>query len=173
MNRHVTLKGNPLPLEGTELSIGMEAPNFCLHQKTPEGLRDVTLDDFAGKVLVLCSVPSLDTSVCAREATTCSVMARDLPENIQILFVSTDLPFAQERFCNLGQLTSIHTASDHRDTSFGRAYGVLIPSLRILSRAVFVVGLDRRLLYVEYLPELTQEPDYEALFTAAKSALVK
>jgi thiol peroxidase len=172
MSRSVTLKGRPLSLEGPELAIGMEAPSFCLHQKTPEGLRDVTLDDFAGKVLVLCSVPSLDTTVCAKEAVACNAIARALPESVQVLFVSTDLPFAQERFCNREELTNIRTASDHRDVSFGRAYGVLIPELRILSRAVFVVGLDRRLLYVEYLPELTEEPDYEAVFTAAKSSLV-
>lgn len=172
MERTVALKGQPLPLEGPQLSAGMEAPDFRLHQKTPAGLRDVSLKDFQGEVLVICSVPSLDTRVCAKEAVTCNTMAVDLPESVHVLFVSTDLPFTQERFCAKENLLRISTASDHRDVSFGRAYGVLIPSLRILARAAFVVGLDRRLLHAEYLPELTHEPDYQALFTAAKCAIV-
>lgn len=168
MSRTVTMKGTPLPVEGPELKPGDTAPDFCLHRATPEGLRDVTLADFAGKTLVFSVVASLDTSVCATMTKRIADEFLTLPDSVEVLTVSTDLPFAQARFCNDHAITRTKTASDHRDVSFGRAYGVLIPPLRILARAVFVVSPDRRITHVEYVPELAQEPNYEALLDAVK-----
>jgi len=168
MSRTVTIKGSPLPVEGPELRPGDTAPDFRLQRATPEGLREVTLDDFAGKTLVLSVVPSLDTSVCATMTKRIADEFLALPDSVEVLTVSADLPFAQARFCNDHAITRTKTASDHRDVSFGRAYGVLIPPLRLLARAVFVVGPDRKIAYAQYVPEISEEPDYEALLDAVK-----
>ncbi|MCS6775270.1 MAG: thiol peroxidase [Chloroherpetonaceae bacterium] len=167
--RTVTLRGTPFPLEGPELAPGERAPGFRLQTRTPDGLKDVTLEDFAGKTLVLSVVPSLDTPVCAQQTRTFNARAANLPENVAILTVSADLPFAQARFCGAEGIDRVQTASDHRDVSFGRAYGVLIaggPMERILCRALFVVGPDGVLRHVQYVPEITSEPDYDAALAA-------
>lgn len=171
MTRTVTLKGSPLPVEGPELKAGDPAPDFRLHQATPEGLKDVTLEDFAGKTLLLAAVASLDTSVCSDMTRRFNEEAQRLPDTVAVLTVSTDLPFAQGRFCADYNITRIQTASDHRDLSFGRAYGVLIPSLRLLSRAVFVVRPDRTLAYAEYVPEIADLPNFDAALAAARETL--
>lgn len=165
------MKGNPLPVEGPELKPGDRAPDFRLHQATPNGLRDVTLEDFSGKTLILAVVPSLDTSVCSDMTKQFNEKVQSLPESVAILTVSTDLPFAQGRFCSDHSITRVQTASDHRDVSFGRAYGVLIPSLRLLARAVFVVGPDRSIVYAEYVPEIAELPNFAAAIAAAKQTV--
>lgn len=168
-DRTVTLRGNAFPVEGPELHPGDTAPDFKLQQQTSEGLHDVSLSDFAGKTLLLSVVPSLDTSVCAMQTRKFNERAAQLPDNVAILTVSADLPFAQGRFCGAEGIDKLQTASDHRDASFGKAYGVLIgagPLQRVLSRAVFVVGPDRKLRYVQYVPEVASEPDYNAALAA-------
>ncbi|MCH8273232.1 MAG: thiol peroxidase [Armatimonadetes bacterium] len=144
MSRSVRMRGNPLPLEGPELKPGDKAPDFRLHQATKEGLKDVTLEDFKGKTLLLSAVPSLDTSVCATATKKFNEEAGDLPDNVRVLVVSADLPFAQARFCGDNRISAVDTASDHRDVSFAQAYGVLIPPSRVLARAVKAVqeGFD-------------------------------
>ncbi|MEW5884666.1 MAG: thiol peroxidase [Armatimonadota bacterium] len=171
MSRTVTMKGNPLPVEGPELQAGDPAPDFRLHQATPDGLKDVTLDDFAGKTLILSVVTSLDTSVCSDMARRFNEEAERLPDSVAVLTVSADLPFAQGRFCTDYQITRIQTASDHRDVSFGRAYGVLIPPLRLLARAVFVVRPDRTLAYAEVVPEVSDLPNFDAALAAARETV--
>src|SRR5207249_3653997 len=94
--------------------------------------------------------------------------AGELPPGVEVLTVSMDLPFAQARFCGANDITRIQTASDHRDASFGRAYGTLIEPLRIESRATFVVGSDRTVRYVEYVPEVTEHPNYDSALAAAR-----
>jgi thiol peroxidase len=165
------MKGSPLPVEGPELKPGDPAPDFRLHQATPNGLRDVTLEDFAGKTLILSVVPSLDTSVCSEMTKRFNEEAERLPDSVAILTVSTDLPFAQGRFCGDYQITRVQTASDHRDVSFGKAYGVLIPPLRLLARAVFVVRPDRTIAYAEYVPEIADLPNFEAALDAARQTV--
>ncbi len=168
--RTVTLKGDPLPVYGKPLNKGDKAPNFKLHQRSAKGMKDVSLDDYRGKVLILSVVPSLDTPVCATQTKRFNQEAANLPEDICVLTVSTDLPFAQARFCGDNGINKIETASDHRDTSFGEAYGTLIPPLRILARSLFVVGKDGTIRHVEYVPEIGNEPDYDAALKAAHSA---
>ena len=168
-DRTVTLRGNAFPVEGPELHPGDTAPDFKLQQPTPEGLRDVTLNDFAGKTLLLSVVPSLDTSVCALQTRKFNERAAQLPDNVAVLTVSADLPFAQGRFCGAEGIDKLQTASDHRDVNFGKAYGVLIgagPLQRVLARSVFVVGPDRKIRYVQYVPEIASEPDYNAALAA-------
>ena len=168
--RTTTMRGNVLELEGPELNIGDPAPDFKLVQRSPEGLKDVTLADFEGKSLILSVVPSLDTPVCELQTKKFNEEVVGLPSNIEVLTVSMDLPFAQARFCGDKGTYHIQTASDHRDASFGAAYGTLIKPLRLLSRAVFVVGPDGLVKYAEYVPEVTEQPIYQPALDAAREA---
>ena len=167
-DRTTLMRGNPLTLVGPELNVGDEAPNFKLHQRSPEGLKDVTLDDFAGRTLILSVVPSLDTPVCEAMTKKLDDAVYSLPSGVEILTVSMDLPFAQARFCTDKGVHSVQTASDHRDASFGKAYGTLIEPLRIMSRALFVVGPDRLIKHVEYVPEVTEHPNYDTALDSAR-----
>jgi len=166
--RTVTMRGTPLPVTGPELKVGDAAPDFTLVQRSPEGLKEVTLNDFAGKTLILSVVPSLDTPVCAIQTERFNSEMSQLPSDIETLTVSMDLPFAQARFCSDKGLHQVQTASDHRTGEFGRAYGVLIEPLRLLARAVFVLAADRTIRHVEYVPEITEQPNYEAAVAAAR-----
>lgn len=166
--RTVKMRGNPLPVAGPELRVGDKAPDFKLHQRGPDGLRDVTLGDFAGKTLILSVVPSLDTPVCEMQTKKFNEAAATLPPSVAVLTVSMDLPFAQARFCGEKGVDKVQTASDHRDAGFGRAYGTLIEPLRLEARAVFVVGPEGRLTHAEYVPEVTEHPNYDAALAAAR-----
>ncbi len=167
--RTTALRGNPIPLDGPELKVGDKAPDFKLQQRTESGLEDVTLADFAGKTLLLSVVPSLDTSVCALQTKKFNEQAAALPDDVAVVTVSTDLPFGQARFCGAEGVDKLKCASDHRDVSFGKAYGVLIaegPMFRVLARSIFVVGPDGVLKHVEYVPEISSEPNYDAALAA-------
>ncbi len=169
MSRTVLFKGNPIAVDGPELKVGDKAPDFTVQSSGAAGLGDVTLSDFAGKTLLLSIVPSLDTGVCAIQTKQFNQRASALPESVAVVTVSTDLPFAQGRFCGAEGIDKLRTVSDHRDVSFGKAYGVLItegPLRRVLTRAVFVVGPDGTLTHVEYVPEVTSEPNYDAAIAA-------
>lgn len=164
----VTLKGNPVVLKGKEVAVGSKAPDFKLQG---QDLSDVTLATSAGKARIICSVPSLDTSVCSLESKKFNEKAAEL-SGVEVIIVSTDLPFAMKRWCGAEDAKNIIVASDHRDASFGEAYGVLIgegPLTRCLARAVFVVDADGTVKHVEYVPEIATEPNYEAALSAAKS----
>ena len=129
------------------------------------GLGDVTLADYTGKTVLLSVVPSVDTPVCAIQTKKFNEKAASLPESVEIVTVSTDLPFAQARFCTEQGIDKLKSLSDHRDTGFGKAYGVLItegPFTRVLSRALFVIGPDGVLKHAQYVPEVADEPDYDA-----------
>lgn len=165
--RTVTMRGTALPLTGPELHVGEPAPNFLLQQRGPDGLQEITLEDFENKTLVLSVVPSLDTPVCSIQTKRFNEEAVNLRYDVEVLTVSMDLPFAQARFCTDNGVLNVKTASDHRDANFGRAYGTLIEDLRLESRAVFVIGPDKTLRYVEYVPEVTEEPNYAAALAVA------
>lgn len=168
-DRTVTMRGNPIALDGPELRPGDKAPDFTLQQRTDTGLKDVTLADFAGKTLLLSVVPSVDTPVCALQTKKFNERAAALPDSVAVVTVSTDLPFAQARFCGAEDVDKLQCASDHRDVNFGKAYGVLIaegPMARILARSIFVVGTDGTLKHVEYVPEISSEPNYDAALSA-------
>lgn len=159
--------GGPQALVGPELKPGDKAPDFTV---VDMNFKPVRLADFKGKVAVLASVPSLDTSVCNREANRFGEEALKLSDDIQIVTVSMDLPFALKRWCQANNSERLIAASDHRDASFGEGYGVLLRDYRLLSRAVFVVDRGGTLRYVEYVPVAGQEPNYEAVLNAAREA---
>ncbi|MFP4382388.1 MAG: thiol peroxidase [Candidatus Sumerlaeia bacterium] len=164
----VTFKGDPLTLVGPELKIGDKAPAFKL---VGNDLSDVSPDLYPGKLLVLSVVPSIDTSVCATQTRKFNEQASDLSDDVVILTVSMDLPFAFGRFCAAEGIDQVVTASDYKYRSFGEAYGVYIKELGLLTRAVFVVDKDGVIRHAEYVPEVTDEPDYQAALSAAQAAL--
>lgn len=153
-----TFKGNPLTLMGPELKIGDTAPNF---QLLANDLSVVTLQQFKGKTKLLSVVPSLDTPVCDLQTKRFNQEASKLPSEVAVLAVSMDLPFAQARWCGTAGADKIKSLSDHREGAFGKAYGVLIKELRLLSRSIFVIGSDDKIKYVEYVKEITEHPNYE------------
>lgn len=163
---NVTFKGNPVTLLGSEVKVGDTAPNFTV---LANNLSEVTLDDSKGQVRLISVVPSLDTGVCDAQTRRFNEEAAQLG-NVKILTISVDLPFAQSRWCGANGIDKVQTLSDHRDLSFGEAYGVAIQELRLLTRAVFVVDSNDKVTYVEYVPEATNHPNYEAAIEAAKNA---
>lgn len=163
----VTFKGNPVTLQGNEVKVGETAPNFTV---LANNLSPVSLEDSKGTVRIISVVPSLDTGVCDQQTRRFNEEAAGL-EGVTILTVSVDLPFAQGRWCGAAGIDKVQTVSDHRDLSFGLAYGVAIKELRLLARAVFVVDKNDKVVYAEYVPEVTTHPNYEAAVEAAKAAL--
>lgn len=163
---NVTFKGNAVTLLGSEVKVGDKAPNFTV---LANNLSEVTLGSTKGQVRLITSVPSLDTGVCDAETRRFNQEASNLG-NVKILTVSVDLPFAQTRWCGANGIENVQTLSDHRDLSFGEAYGVAIQELRLLTRAVFVVDSSDTVTYVEYVSEATNHPNYEAAVEAAKQA---
>ena len=164
----VTFKGNPVTLTGDEVKVGQTAPDFKI-QKID--MSDYTLKSSPGKTRILVSVPSLDTSVCDMETKRFNEEAAKLP-SVEIVCVSMDLPFAQKRWCGASGVDKVLTASDHREASFGKNYGVLInggPLDRLDARAVFVIDGDNKVKYVEYVKEIAEHPNYDAVLAAAKS----
>lgn len=162
----VTFKGNPVTLVGNEVKVGDTAPDFTV---LANDLSPVTLADSKGSVRIISVVPSLDTGVCDQQTRRFNEEAASL-EGVRVLTISVDLPFAQKRWCGAAGVDRVQTLSDHRDLSFGTAYGVVIKELRLLARAVFVVDKNDKVVYVEYVPEVTQHPNYEAAIEAAKKA---
>jgi thiol peroxidase len=161
----VTLRGNPLTLVGTEIKTGAKAPDV---QLLDNDLKPVKLSDFKGKVVVVSAVPSLDTPTCDMETRRFNTEASKLGDNVVILTVSTDLPFAQKRWCGAAGVDKVKTLSDHRETAFGQAYGVLIKELRLLARSIFVVDKNGVVQYVQHVKEVSQEPDYGAVIASVK-----
>jgi thiol peroxidase len=163
--RTVTMKGNPLTLVGNEVKVGQPAPDF---EVIANDMSSVKLSSFKGKVCIICSVPSLDTSVCDMETRRFNEEAGKLGSDVAVLTISMDLPFAQKRWCGAAGVKNVQTLSDHRDASFGKAYGVLIKELRLLARAVFVVDKNGTIRYIQIVNELASEPNYEAALNAVK-----
>ena len=161
----VTMKGNPITLIGNELQVGDEAPDFVA---IDNDLNPVSFDSFRGKVCIISSVPSLDTPVCDMETRRFNDEAGRLGDDVEILTISMDLPFAQKRWCGAAGVDKVQTLSDHRDAAFGQAYGVLIKGLRLLARAVFVVDKEGTIRYIELVKEIASEPDYDSVLTAVK-----
>lgn len=161
----VTMKGNPITLMGTEPQVGDKAPDFVV---IDNDLNPVSFDSFRGKVCIVSSVPSLDTPVCDMETRRFNDEAGRLGDDVEILTISMDLPFAQKRWCGAAGVDRVQTLSDHRDAAFGQAYGVLIKGLRLLARAVFVVDKEGTIRYIELVKEIASEPDYDAVLTAVK-----
>lgn len=161
----ITFKGNPMTLVGSEVKAGQKAPDFKL---TANDLSEVSLKNSAGKVRIVSVVPSVDTPVCDLQTKRFSDEAGKLGDQVAVLTVSMDLPFAQKRWCGAANATKIQLLSDYKDHSFGIAYGVRIKELGLLARAVFVIDAKDQVQYVEYVKEVTQHPNYDAAIAAAK-----
>jgi thiol peroxidase len=166
----VTLRGNPVKLEGNEVKAGQTAPDFSA---VDNGLQPVGLAQAKGKVLILSTVPSLDTPTCDTETRRFNDEAGKLGGGVEVWTVSMDLPFAQKRWCGAAGATHVKTLSDFRDHAVGKAYGVLIgdgPLKGLTARAVFVIGKDGKVQHAEYVKEIATEPDYDAALKAARQA---
>ena len=162
----ITMKGNPLTLIGKELKAGDSAPDV---EVLDNNLSPVKLSSFRGKICVISSVPSLDTPVCDMETRRFNQEAGKLSADIQMLTISMDLPFAQKRWCGAAGVDNVVTLSDHRNASFGTAYGVLIKELRLLARSVFVVDREGIIRYIQMVNEISEEPDYDAIMNAVNN----
>ncbi|MCI2424611.1 thiol peroxidase [Candidatus Acetothermia bacterium] len=166
----VKFKGNPLTLIGPELKDGDKAPDFKV---LDSDLKEVKLNNFEGKVKVISVTPSLDTRVCDMQARRFNEEAAKLPEDVVVINISMDLPFAISRFCTTAEVDKVKAYSDHRDASFGNAYGVLIKKLRLLARSIFVIDKDNIIKYVEIVPEITEQPKYNRVIEIVKDCLLK
>jgi thioredoxin-dependent peroxiredoxin len=163
----VTFKGSPVSTNGELPKVGAKAPDFHL---VGEGLKDVRLADFKGKKKLLNIVPSLDTGVCAMSTKKFNDFAKANPA-VQVLVISADLPFAQGRFCGAEGVQNVKTLSMMRSRNFAKDYGVLLqdgPLAGITARAVVVLDENDNVKYTELVPEIAQEPNYEAAIAAAK-----
>jgi thiol peroxidase len=164
----VKIKGNPLTLLGNEIKVGQKTPDFKIVDKE---LKEVSSKNWSDRDRLIASVPSLDTPVCDLEIKRFNEEAVKLSKDLSIVFISMDLPFAQKRFCQANEIRQVETFSDHRDADFGMKYGVLIKELRLLSRAIFVIDKDDIIRYVEYVPELTSQPNYDAALDVLKKVV--
>lgn len=161
----VTFAGTPITLLGKEIKVGDKAPDFI---GLGQGLAPVKLSDFPGKNIIIAAYPSIDTSVCAAQNRRFNAEANNLTD-VVVLSVSCDLPFAQGRFCAAEGLANIKTISDHKDLDFGKKYGFVIGEHRLLARGTVVIDKSGIVRFVEYVPEVTTEPDYEAALSVVKA----
>lgn len=161
----VTMKGNPLTLMGSELKIGDSAPDAVV---IDNDMKPFNLSLMRGKISIISAVPSLDTPTCDIETRRFNAEASRLGSDISILTISMDLPFAQKRWCGAAGVDKVKTLSDYKDASFGMAYGVLIKELRLLARVIFIVDRQGIIQYKQVVKEISSEPNYDEVLTAAK-----
>jgi thiol peroxidase len=160
----ITMKGKPLTLTGTDINVGDKAPDFSV---IDGNLTEVRLSGFAeGTIKVISVTPSLDTPVCDLQLRRFNHEAASLPRDVVVLNISMDLPFAISRFCTTADIDKARALSDHRDMSFGNAYGVLIKELRLLARSIFIIDKDNVVRYKEIVPEQSNHPDYDKALAA-------
>lgn len=160
-----TMKGNPVTLLGNEVKVGQSAPNATL---VANDLSNFELSSLKGKKVILSVVPSLDTGICDLQTKRFNQEASKLGSDVVILTISMDLPFAQKRWCGAAGVDKVKTLSDHRDASFGQAYGVLIKGLRLLTRSIFIIDTKGNIAYKQIVPEITTEPNYDEALSALK-----
>ncbi len=160
-----TMKGNPLTLVGNEIKVGDSAPDVTL---VANDLSEVKLSSFAGKKVIISVVPSLDTPICDLQTKRFNQEASKL-QDVVVLTVSKDLPFAQKRWCGAAGATAVKTLSDYRG-NFGESYGVLIKGLNLLARAIFIVNPSGKVIYTQLVKEVASEPNYEEVLSAVKGA---
>lgn len=170
MENQVTFGGKPVTLAGRHCEVGEMAPSFTL---VDGSLQPVASSQFSGKVRIYSVFPSVDTPVCSLQNIRFNREASQLSDEVVVLSISVDLPFAQKRFCAAEGIDRVHVLSDYRDLDFGMKYGFVLEGLRLLARGVVVVDRDDRVRYVEYVPEVTHEPDYEKALVAVRELLGK
>ncbi len=166
----VTFKGQPMTLLGPQLRVGDPAPSFSLTASDLATVTPETLIDEGKRAAMLIVVPSLDTSVCSVESRKFNQRLGELPAGVSAIVVSMDLPFAQSRWCAAEGDIKLEMLSDYRDHSFGTNYGLLIAELGLLARAIVVIDKKRTISYVQIVPEVAGEPDYDAALQAAAAA---
>lgn len=159
----ITFKGTPLTLVGKELKVNDPLPEVVL---TAPDLSDVKISDFRGKTLIVSTVPSLDTGVCDLQTRRFNEEAKRLGDNVIVLTVSMDLPFAQKRWCGAAGAEHIRVVSDYKDAAFGKATGLLIKELHLLARSVMIVDPNGKVVYIQLVSEVATEPDYDAVLNA-------
>lgn len=164
----VTFKGGPMTLVGSPVTVGQPAPAFAL---VGNDMAAVALQSLTGKVILISVVPSLDTPVCDTQTRRFNEAAAGLGDDVVVLTISVDLPFAQKRWCGAAGIERVVTASDYKDRAFGQAYGLYVKELGLLARAVLVVDRQGVVTYQEVVGEITNEPDYDAALRAARAAL--
>lgn len=161
----VTAGGEPVVLLGTELKTGQQAPAFKV---VDNNFKPVSLADFKGKTVLLSVVPSIDTGICSLQTKRFNEEVSKLPDSVTLLTISTDLPFAQKRFCEQEQVASMAVLSDAVWRDFGSSYGLLIKDMGLLTRAIIVIDNQGKVAYQQLVPELAQEPDYNAALQALR-----
>jgi thiol peroxidase len=166
----VTFKGTPMTLAGEAVKVGQQAPDFTLHY-FEGGLKTVTPADLKGKPTLISVVPSLDTGVCALQTKKFNEQVVALGDQVNVVTVSLDLPFAQNRFCGAEGIKNMRVLSDYQSRSFGTNWGMLIEELKLLARGTFVLDKDGKVIYAETVNEVTNEPNYKATLAALKSSL--
>lgn len=157
--------GTPLTLLGEPAVVGMVAPDFTVVDVTG---KDVRLSDLKDKIVVIASIPSIDTKVCAVETREFNKRATSLGDDVVVLTISKDLPFALGRFCAAEGIKNVHTLSDYKESEFGLKYGFLIKENKLLARGIVIVGKDGKVSYVEYVDDITKEPNYDAAIANIK-----
>ena len=165
-----TMGGTPVVLLGTPVAVGDAAPDFTAVDASWKATR---LSDLKGKVVILSSVPSLDTKVCSIQTRRFNKEAQALGKDIQIVTLSEDLPFAQKRFCSAEKIGGMLVLSDTVDREYGLKYGLLMKGRSLLARAVLVIGKDGKVSYEEIVSDLSHEPDYDKALAAAKAAAAR
>lgn len=164
------IAGQEMTIIGNDVQVGNTAPEFFAQAQ--DWSVSPVLASTKGKVRIIAALPSLETSVCDRETRRFNQEATNLSEDIVIIVISTDLPYTQKRWCGAAGIDRVWVVSDHLDAEFGKAYGCLVKERRILRRAVFVIDRADKIVYAEYMPSLSDEPDYAAVLAAAQQAIV-
>ena len=164
----VSMKGQSLTLLGNEVEVGQKAPDF---EVVANDLSTVRFSSFHGKICIISSVPSLDTAVCDMQTRRFNEEAIKLGEDVVVLTISMDLPFAQKLWCGTAGVKNVQTLSDHREASFATAFGILIKEMRLIARAVFVVDKDGVIRYIQIVDELANEPDYQSVLDAVRELM--
>ncbi|MHC4739958.1 MAG: thiol peroxidase [Planctomycetota bacterium] len=164
----VTMKGQSVALLGNEVEVGQKAPDF---EVVANDLSTVRFSSFHGKICIISSVPSLNTAVCDMQTRRFNEEAIKLGEDVVILTISMDLPFAQKLWCGKTGVKNVQTLSDHREASFATAFGILIKEVRLIARAVFVVDNDGVIRYIQIVDELTNEPDYQSVLDVVRELI--
>lgn len=169
MERKISFKGFPVTLVGKELKVGDIAPDFTVLAKD---LTPVRLSDFKGKNVVITVFPSIDTGICSLQTIRFNQEITNFSkENVQLITISVDLPFALNRFCGDKNIENAITTSDHRELDFGTKYGFAIKELRLLSRGTLIVDKNGIIKYIEYVPEIGTHPNYENALNTLKNLL--
>jgi len=169
VKRTVTMQGRPMLLTGTEMKVGMPAPDFKVVDNDMLPMKFSRT--YGGKVAVISAVPSLDTPVCDLETRRFNKEAEALGPDVGVLTISMDLPFAQKRWCGAAGVKNVRTFSDYQKAEFGKTWGVLIKDLRLLARAVFIVDKDGIVKYAQIVPEVASEPNYEEILNALRALI--